>query len=118
MTQLRIPVHLVLLPIVPDDSYLSNMYTDYVEGARQMLKSGGSFKDVLGHGDEVSIELFFRSRTETDTFDCASWTCEVCHALPMLDDYVRMANAYMLRHTYPFEFGFRLNLDATLHLNA
>lgn len=96
MTQLRIPVHLVLPLIVPDDSYLSNTYTDYVEGARQMLKSGASFEDVLGDSDEVSMELFFRPRTETDTFDCASWACEVCRALPMLDDYVRMANAYML----------------------
>ena len=96
MTPLRIPVHLVYPLIIPDDSYLSNMYTDYVKGARQMLMSGASFKDVLGHSDEVSIELFFRSRIETDTFECASWACEVCRALPILDDYVRMASAYML----------------------
>lgn len=96
MTQLRIPIHLVLPLIIPDDSYLSNLYTDYVEGARQMLKSGTSFKDVLGDSDEVSMELFFRSRNEIDTFDCASWACEVCRVLPIVDDYVRMASAYML----------------------
>ncbi|KAK5053121.1 hypothetical protein LTR84_002095 [Exophiala bonariae] len=96
MVQLRIPIHLVLPLIIPDDSYLSNMYTDYVEGAKQMLKSGTSFTDVLGDNDEVSLELFFRSRTGNDKFDCASWACEVCRALPILDDYVRMASAYML----------------------
>jgi len=96
MTQIRIPIHLVLPLIVPDDSYLSNMYTSYVEGARQMLESGTSSKDVLGRSDEVSMELFFRFRNGTDTFDCASWACEVCRALPILDEYVRMASAYML----------------------
>lgn len=96
LTKLRIPVHLVLPLIVPDDSYLSNMYTDYVEGARQMLESGTPVAEVLGSNDKVSMELFFRSRSETDSFDCASWACEVCRALPVLDEYVRMANAYML----------------------
>lgn len=96
LTELRIPVHLVLPLIVADDSYLSNMYTDYVQGARQMLESGVPIAEVLGSSDEVSMELFFRSRTETDTFDCASWACEVCRALPVLEDPIRMANAYML----------------------
>lgn len=61
-----------------------------------MLKSGTSIRDVLGHSDEVSVDLFFRSRSETDTFDCASWACEVCRALPVIDDYVRIASIYML----------------------
>ena len=96
MTRLRIPVHLVLPLIVPDDSILSNMYTNYVEGARHMLDTGLPLTEVLGSSDEVSLELFFRPRTENDAFDCASWACEVCRALPVIDDCVRMASAYML----------------------
>jgi hypothetical protein len=38
MTRLRIPVHLVLPLIVPDDSILSNMYTNYV--APEQLTGG------------------------------------------------------------------------------
>lgn len=34
MTQLRISIHLVLPLIVPNNSYLSNIYIDYIEGAR------------------------------------------------------------------------------------
>jgi hypothetical protein len=96
MTRLRIPVHLVLPLIVPDDSILSNMYTNYVEGARHMLNTGIPLTEVLGTSDEVSLELFFRPRTKNDAFDCASWACEVCRLLPIIDECVRMACAYML----------------------
>lgn len=96
MTRLRIPIHLVLPLIIPDDSLLSNMYSNYVEGARHLLETGRPLSEVLGTGDDVSLELFFRPRTETDKFDCASWACEVCRALAVLDDSVRIATAYLL----------------------
>jgi len=96
MTRLRIPVHLVLPLIIPDDSLLSNMYSNYVEGARQMLEMGRPLSEILGPGEDVSLELFFPARTEKDGFDCASWACDVCRALPVLDDSVRIATVYLL----------------------
>ena len=96
MTRLRIPVHLVLPLTIPDDSLLSNMYSNYVEGARHLLGTGRPLSEIVGTGDGFSIELFFRPRTETDGFDCASWACEVCRALAGLDDSVRLATAYLL----------------------
>ena len=93
---MRIPVHLVLPLVVPDDSYLSNMYTNYVDGARQMLETGASLADVLGSGEEVPVDLFFRNRTATDGWDCASWAAEVCRALVEFDDCVRLASIFLL----------------------
>ena len=98
MTKLRIPVHLVLPLIIPDDSLLSNMYSNYVEGARQLLEAGHPTSEILGTSDDFSLELFFRPRTESDVFDCASWACEVYRALTVLDDSVRIAAAYLLTY--------------------
>lgn len=93
---MRIPVHLVLPLVVRDDSLLSNMYTNYVDGARHMLETGASLADVLGSNDEVPVDLFFRSRVDTDSWDCPSWAAEVCRALVELDDCVRLASIFML----------------------
>ncbi|KAJ9609234.1 hypothetical protein H2204_015643 [Knufia peltigerae] len=94
-TRLRIPRHLVLPLIVPDDSYMSRTYTHYLQGAREMLGSGVPLSDVLGAGDEVPVDLFFRSRTDLDKFDCASWACEVSRSYET-EVYARLGSAYML----------------------
>jgi len=75
--RLRIPRHLILPLTIPDDSYLCQIHTHYVQGAKQMLESGVSRAHVLGANDEVAVDLFFRKRTEDDKLDCASWACEV-----------------------------------------
>ena len=93
---LRVPPHLVLPLIVSDDSYLSNMYTNYVAGARQLLDNGAPVTEVLGASDEVPLDLFFRSRAETDDWSCASWACEVSGALVELEEGVRLASVYLL----------------------
>jgi hypothetical protein len=114
LTRLLIPVHLVLPLIIPDDSYLSNIYTNYVEGARQMLDEGVPVANVLGASDEVPMDLFFRNRTESDAFDCASWACEVCRALAGLDECVRLGSAYMLT----FMMRVSVNVSAKLSVVA
>ncbi|KIW13954.1 hypothetical protein PV08_06735 [Exophiala spinifera] len=94
-TRLRIPRHLVLPLIIHDDSYMSRTYTHYLQGARQMLDGGVPMMDVLGSDDEISVDLFFRSRTKTDKFDCASWACEVTRSYET-EVYTRLGSAYML----------------------
>ncbi|KAK5557109.1 hypothetical protein LTR46_004920 [Exophiala xenobiotica] len=94
-TRLRIPRHLVLPLIIPDDSYMSRTYTHYLQGARQMLETGVPWSNVLGVGDEVAVDLFFRSRTERDPFECSSWACEVSRSYET-DVFARLGTAYML----------------------
>lgn len=93
--QLRIPQHLVLPLTIPDASYLSRIYTHYLQGAKQMLRSGVPRAHVLGADDEVAVDLFFRSRTDSDKFDCASWACEVFRSYDT-DIFARMGSSYML----------------------
>ncbi|KAH0848834.1 hypothetical protein AYO21_08279 [Fonsecaea monophora] len=97
VTRLRIPRHLVLPLVVPDDSPMSRTYTDYVNGARRMLESGVPVSDVLGTTEKVAVDLFFRPRRATDKFDCASWACEVSRSFDN-DIFVRLASAYLLTH--------------------
>jgi hypothetical protein len=94
-TRLRIPRHLVLPLTIPDDSYLSRVYTHYLQGAKQMLESGFPRAHVLGGNDEVAVDLFFRNRTEDDKFDCASWACEVFRSYDT-DIFARLGSSYML----------------------
>jgi len=94
-TRLRIPRHLVLPLVIPDDSYMSRTYTHYLQGARQMLESGVPRSNVLGVGDEVPVDLFFRSRTDRDHFDCSSWACEVFRSYET-EVFARLGTAYML----------------------
>ncbi|KAK5246697.1 hypothetical protein LTR20_007368 [Exophiala xenobiotica] len=75
---------------------MSRTCTDYLQGARQMLESGVLPREVLGHDDdEVPVDIFFRTRSATDRFDCASWACEVCRSYEA-DIFGRLASAYML----------------------
>ncbi|KIW51172.1 hypothetical protein, variant 1 [Exophiala xenobiotica] len=94
-TRLRIPRHLVLPLTIADDSYMSRTYTHYLQGARQMLETGVPLSNVLGVDDEVPVNLFFRSRTDKDQFDCASWACEVTRSYET-DVFARLGTAYML----------------------
>merc|ERR1711981_762582 len=94
-TRLRIPRHLVLPLVIPDDSYMSRTYTHYLQGARRMLESGVPRSNVLGVGDEVPVDLFFRSRTDRDHFDCSSWACEVFRSYET-EVFARLGTAYML----------------------
>ncbi|OQV01549.1 Fungal Zn2-Cys6 binuclear cluster domain-containing protein isoform 2 [Cladophialophora immunda] len=96
-TRLRVPRHLVLPLVIPDDSPMSRTYTDYVHGARRMLESGVPVSDVLGASEKVAVDLFFRPRQATDKFDCASWACEVSRSFDN-DVFVRLASAYLLTH--------------------
>ena len=96
-TRLRIPRHLVLPLVIPDDSPMSRTYTDYLFGARRMLESGVPATDILGHTDRVTVDLFFRSRRTTDKFDCASWACEVSRSYDN-DVFVRLATACLLTY--------------------
>ncbi|KAI1612654.1 hypothetical protein EDD36DRAFT_452246 [Exophiala viscosa] len=84
-TRLRIPRHLVLPLTIPDDSYMT----------KQMLEQGIHVADVLGSNDEVSVDLFFRDRTNKDKFDCASWACEVFRSYDT-DVFARLGSSYML----------------------
>ena len=93
--RLRIPRHLILPLTIPDDSYLSQIYTHYLQGAKQMLESGVPRAHVLGANDEVAVDLFFRNRTEDDKFDCASWACEVFRSYDT-DIFARLGSSYML----------------------
>jgi hypothetical protein len=95
-TRLRIPLHLVLPLIVPDDSPNSRTYTDYLQGAQQMLETGATIPDVLGPADEVVVDLFFRPRSPNDKFDCASWAYEVSRRYPETDLFVQLATAALL----------------------
>lgn len=95
-TRLRIPLHLVLPLVVPDDSSNSRIYTDYLQGAQQMLETGTPIPDVLGPADEVVVDLFFRPRSPSDKFDCSSWACEVSRRYPETDLFVRLASAALL----------------------
>ncbi|OCT48154.1 hypothetical protein CLCR_03943 [Cladophialophora carrionii] len=97
VTRLRIPRHLILPLVVPDDSPMSRTYTDYLFGARRMLESGVPASDVLGHSDRVAVDLFFRPRRANDKFDCASWACEVSRSYDT-DVFVRLATACLLTH--------------------
>ncbi|KAK5188955.1 hypothetical protein LTR92_011047 [Exophiala xenobiotica] len=94
-TRLRIPRHLVLPLIIPDDSYMSRTYIHYLQGARHMLETGVPRSNVLGVDDEVLVDLFVRSRTDRDQFDCASWACEVSRGYET-DVFARLCTAYML----------------------
>ncbi|KAK4936101.1 hypothetical protein LTR10_022945 [Elasticomyces elasticus] len=94
-TRLRIPRHLVLPLTIPDDSYLSRIYSHYLQGAKQMLEQGVHVADVLGSNDEVAVDLFFRERRESDKFDCASWACEVFRSYNT-DVFARLGSSYML----------------------
>jgi len=94
-TRLRIPRHLVVPLTIPDDSYLSRIYTHYLQGAKQMLEQGVHVADVLGSNDEVGVDLFFRERRESDKFDCASWACEVFRSYDT-DVFARLGSSYML----------------------
>jgi hypothetical protein len=60
-----------------------------------MLETGVPWSNVLGVGDEVAVDLFFRSRTERDPFDCPSWACEVSRSYET-DVFARLGTAYML----------------------
>ncbi|KIW93564.1 uncharacterized protein Z519_06169 [Cladophialophora bantiana CBS 173.52] len=97
VTRLRVPRHLVLPLVIPDDSPMSRTYTDYVHGARRMLENGVPISDVLGATEKVAVDLFFRPRRATDKFDCASWACEVSRSFDT-DIFVRLASAYLLTH--------------------
>ncbi len=97
VTRLRIPRHLVLPLVIPDDSPMSRTYTDYLFGARRMLESGVSAGDILGHSERVSVDLFFRPRRTNDKFDCASWACEVSRSYDT-NIFVRLATACLLTH--------------------
>jgi hypothetical protein len=97
VTRLRIPRHLILPLVVPDDSPMSRTYTDYLFGARRMLESGVPASDVLGQSDRVVVDLFFRPRRANDKFDCASWACEVSRSYDT-DVFVRLATACLLTH--------------------
>ncbi|EXJ54635.1 hypothetical protein A1O7_09976 [Cladophialophora yegresii CBS 114405] len=97
VTRLRIPRHLILPLVVPDDSPMSRTYTDYLFGARRMLESGVPASDVLGHSDRVAVDLFFRPRRANDKLDCASWACEVSRSYDT-DVFVRLATACLLTH--------------------
>lgn len=94
-TRLRIPRHLVLPLTIPDDSYMSRIYTHYLQGAKQMLEAGVPRAHVLGANDEVAVDMFFRNRTEDDKFDCASWACEVFRSYDT-DIFARLGSSYML----------------------
>ncbi len=108
-TRLRIPRHLVLPLVIPDDSYMSRTYTHYLQGARQMLESGVPRSNVLGVGDEVPVDLFFRSRTDRDHFDCSSWACEVFRSYET-EVFARLGTAYMLT------FMMRVSYESESHL--
>ncbi|KIW62405.1 hypothetical protein PV04_10583 [Phialophora macrospora] len=97
VTRLRIPRHLILPLVIPDDSSMSRTYTDYLFGARRMLESGVPEFDVLGHADRIVVDLFFRPRGANDKFDCASWACEVSRSYES-DIFVRLATACLLTH--------------------
>jgi hypothetical protein len=96
-TRLRVPRHLVLPLVMPDDSPMSRTYTDYLFGARRMLDSGVPPGDILGHADRITVDLFFRPRRTDDTFNCASWACEVSRSYDN-DAFVRLATACLLTH--------------------
>jgi len=74
---------------------MSRIYTHYLQGAKQMLEQGAHVADVLGSNDEVSVDLFFRDRTNNDKFDCASWACEVFRSYDT-DVFARLGSSYML----------------------
>ena len=95
-TRLRIPIHLVLPLIISDNSFISRTYSDYLQGARQMLESGVPLSDVIGNDNEVVVDLFFRSRMPNDNFDCASWACEISRSNQETDLFVRLATAFLL----------------------
>ncbi|KIX96300.1 uncharacterized protein Z520_08078 [Fonsecaea multimorphosa CBS 102226] len=97
VTRLRVPRHLILPLVIPDDSPMSRTYTDYLHGARRMLETGVPVSDVLGATEKVAVDLFFRPRRATDKFDCASWACEVSRSFDN-DVFVRLASAYLLTH--------------------
>ncbi|KIX05360.1 uncharacterized protein Z518_06232 [Rhinocladiella mackenziei CBS 650.93] len=94
-TRLRIPVHLVLPLVIEDDSYMSRTYVHYVQAARHMLERGVPWSEVLGPGDQVTVDLFFRNRLPGDKFDCSSWASEVCRSFDN-DVFVRLATVFML----------------------
>ncbi|EXJ81735.1 hypothetical protein A1O1_07800 [Capronia coronata CBS 617.96] len=93
--RLRIPVHLVLPLTVNDDSYMSRTYSHYLQAAQQMLDNGVPLSSVLGSVDKVPVDLFFRPRSASDNFDCASWACEVSRSYEY-DVFIRLACVFML----------------------
>ena len=96
ITNLRIPIHLVQPLLVPDDSYLSNMYTDYVRGARFMIQQGTPVSQLLGSTAHIPVDLFFRNREPNDPWDCASWACEIWRSFVEVDGCVRLASVMCL----------------------
>ncbi|EXJ77032.1 hypothetical protein A1O3_10189 [Capronia epimyces CBS 606.96] len=94
-TRLRIPPHLVLPLTVNDDSYMSRTYSHYLQAAQQMLEAGVPPSDIMGPTAQVVVDLFFRPRSASDKFDCASWACEVCRSYDH-DVFVRLASVFML----------------------
>lgn len=95
-TRLRVPIHLVEPLIIPDESFLSRVYSDYYRGAKQMLVNGLPLSEVLGSGEEMIVDLFQQQRTAGDKFDCGSWACETSRSLVEIDEYVRLAMALFL----------------------
>lgn len=96
ITNLRVPIHLVQPLLVPDDSYLSNMYTDYVRAARFMIQQGTPVSQLLGPTAHIPVDLFFRNREQNDSWDCASWACEVWRSFVEVDGCARLASVMCL----------------------
>lgn len=82
--------------IIPDNSAISHLYNLYYQGAKQMLNDGVNWQEVLGPGDDVSVDLLFRKRAASDYFDCSTWACELCQNLHGVDISVKMALVFLV----------------------
>ena len=91
-----VPPHLVMPMVVQDDSPLSRVYTDFLNGGRQMLAEGVPLRDVIGIDDSVDVTLIFRSRRPQDKFDTCSWASELYRSFTQIDQFARLANVMML----------------------
>lgn len=80
-----------------DGTGISRLYNLYYQGAKQMLLDGIDWQEVLGPGDDVSIDLLFEKQTLPDRlFDCSSWACELCRNLQGINIFVQMALVFLL----------------------
>jgi hypothetical protein len=90
------PDHLISPHVLPDDSPLSMMFTDFKSAVETMLKHGTSEDEVLGPFDPI-VDLLFRQRQSTDPFSACTWASDVARIVYVQTDiFTQLANSFLL----------------------
>jgi hypothetical protein len=93
---LRCCDHLITPHVLPHDSPLSRMFTNFKSAVGTMLQNGTPLDEVLGPLDPI-VDLLFRLRQSNDLFSACTWASEVARILHVqIDIFTQFANAFLL----------------------